>query len=105
MQLVLTCNVGWSLSHLPADHLQVQGDDPELEAIRQRRMQEIMAQQGGQVCSRCQAWLVDVRVIRDSCCHVNLSVVSPNDMQEGWTDDRGATATTGRMMPTPAEAP
>ncbi|KAL3141399.1 hypothetical protein ABBQ32_004974 [Trebouxia sp. C0010 RCD-2024] len=24
------------------------GDDPELEAIRQRRMQEIMAQQGGQ---------------------------------------------------------
>lgn len=30
--------------------MHVQGDDPELEAIRQRRMQEIMAQQGGQVC-------------------------------------------------------
>ena len=27
-------------------HLQ---DDPELEAIRQRRMQEVMAQQGGKV--------------------------------------------------------
>ena len=27
----------------------MQGDDPELDAIRQRRMQEIMAQQGGKV--------------------------------------------------------
>ncbi len=27
----------------------LQGDDPELDAIRQRRMQEIMAQQGGKV--------------------------------------------------------
>lgn len=25
----------------------MQGDDPELEAIRQRRMQQMMAQQGG----------------------------------------------------------
>lgn len=42
------------LGHMPADcetdYLRVQGDDPELEAIRQRRMQEIMAKQGGQVC-------------------------------------------------------
>lgn len=35
-----------------ANFVLFQGDDPELEAIRQRRMQEIMAQQGGQVRER-----------------------------------------------------
>ena len=43
-----------ALTHSLALHNNQKQDDPELEAIRQRRMAELMAQQGGgQVRGRC----------------------------------------------------
>lgn len=70
--------------------MDIQGDDPELEAIRQRRMQEIMAQQGGQVC----LIVTLLRKIIDKTSHGH-TVVTPPGVQKGWADDRRTTATAG----------
>ena len=70
----------------------MQGDDPELEAIRQRRMQQMMAQQGGGQVPCLTAvvpWLAAERVFTNILpCAGGL-----------WrSDDRGAATTAGAAL-------